>query len=510
MILYHAISTYQLMLCICLKLNEARSEKGVCILPDFIVKKFPQYKMLERYGIFHKVVLFPYAGPRPSSMETIRQIGDKVYKKVLPYSLEEFDQIYCASTQFWFAAYLVEKKISFHYIEDGSEVFYRRLETYKEEMKRMNSSTFYLADGLGLLDGSCPLIDKIYADCPEGYAWENPRMIRCNLVTELRRLSQADIYMIKKFFGVEEIEIPHPSNSLLFLTGMWANVNFLTLKDQEYMEAITVDYFSRRPELVIKPHPDDILNKQHLFPDATVLPRAFPIELLLDYMESRNAHVMSVSSSAMNNFSTDDKILFTMEYGSGGFRVVHRYYAVKKLFEHVSALSPFTFVMQGGEACIFRNFGVEVSTDLDGTSVPFVFVGSRDVPWDKIKNALQKPNAVLVLDEMHGNLWDLLQDWDGCLWKRCLDIRGDSGEPRREESIYILATGNSWPEEIRNFHYEKHLKYAKETVRVEPLSEQDLEIAMLKGILEATECRLKLALQENEELREKLMEQEEK
>ena len=40
---------------------------------------------------------------------------------------------------------------------------------------------------------------------------------------------------------------------------------------------------------------------------------------------------------------------------------------------------------------------------------------------------------------------------------------------------------------------------------MEDLSEQELEIAMLKGILEATEQRLLHALEENEELRQELL-----
>ena len=48
MILYHAISTFQLLECIVHHLRYTADKQAILVLPDFIVNKFPHYKKLQK------------------------------------------------------------------------------------------------------------------------------------------------------------------------------------------------------------------------------------------------------------------------------------------------------------------------------------------------------------------------------------------------------------------------------------------------------------------------------
>ena len=506
--LYHAVSLYQLMLCICLRLNAKHKVESVCILPDFIVQKFPQYKELEQSQIFDQVILFPYSKPRPSNMEALQEVGDDIYNKRVPYPLEEFDEIFCAATHFYFAAYLVMKQTNFHYIEDGSGVIYQRMEKFKEEGVSIDPNGFSLADSLGLIDGNSPFIDRIYADYPEGVSWEDERIVRCNLVDELQKLQPDDLETIKRIFGIENIAIQKPENTLLFLTGMPANFRWLAMGEEKYLYALTVDYYMKQKYLTIKPHPDNLLYNQTVFFDATVLPRVFPIELLLDFVTNPDAHIMSCRSSSIGGFQAKDKICFTGDWESRGYRRAHRYYAAKQLYGLLQQDNSYDFILLDEDGSPFRNWEIEVSYDtaLVSDAKPiFAVVGEKSDILSDLASISLHSESVIVFSEARWEMWELMKEHGGCLLERCLRICNDSNGKERKEFIYVWTAGISPQKAVQKLYYEKHLKYAKETVKMEDLSEQELEIAMLKGILEATEQRLLHALEENEELRQELL-----
>ena len=60
MILYHAISSYQLLEVMLHRMTVHPEEKAVLLLPDFIVEKYPQYRKLAGNKFFDEVYRFPY------------------------------------------------------------------------------------------------------------------------------------------------------------------------------------------------------------------------------------------------------------------------------------------------------------------------------------------------------------------------------------------------------------------------------------------------------------------
>lgn len=500
--LFHAISIYQLMICIVLNLRHPTDKKTVCLLPDFIIRKFPAYKKLEECHVFDHVILYPYAKiPVPYTVDTLADIGDSIYEKVVPYSLDEFEEIYCAATQFAFAAYLSWKQVPFFFIEDGSGTFLG-MKRFKGWQKRVSYTLWSVGEELGLIDASNPLIKRIYADFPKETKFDDSRVIRCNLVEELRQLPESYIQILRKVFGAEDIVIPNANDSLLFLTQHPANLKLLTMEGQKNLVTLTVDYYLKEKNLVIKPHPDDILYNQRLFPDAKVLPKLFPVELLLDFVDNEAAHVMTFTSHSVNSMKAKDKIEFDDSYLLGDFRQLHVCFVA----------SNFARCFDNRKICLYRcndkifiNWGwdVEDLADVDEKKPLVAYAGVLDeyfvtTVWKNVKRV----GGCLIFHEMSSAVASFLADKEYSLIARDVFIKrlDDKLAEIEKERLYFLVP-KCKVSYVQKIHLQRELRYSKEEVKVEELTEEELEIAMLKGVLEATEKRLEAALKENMELK---------
>ena len=401
--LYHAISIGQLMVCICLHLRNSRRNKSVCILPDFIVKKFPQYKNLVSQHVFDEVYLYPYEQfPVSYSMDVIRTLGDAIYQRIVPYSIHDFDEVYCAGTQFPFASWLVGKKRIFHYIEEGSGRWLE-MEAFKKTQYELHPAMYELAEANGLYDATCPYIDRIYVDIPDDSILTDSRIIRCNISEELRHLSEDDRRCIRSVFGISDIMLSAIDEFTLFLTDHAANLHLLTWEEQIRRNTLTVDYFAGERQLVLKPHPDDLCHYCTIFPDARILPNIFPMELLAEFMDAENGHVLSFGSSCNSSMKARDKILLYGDYRYGGFMKIHRYYVIYALYNSIGEVLPCVFDVLEGDRLVFYGLGWKPELTLNSRQnediVRCFFCGSSKFIKEKIENVLQLPKSMVLFDE---------------------------------------------------------------------------------------------------------------
>ena len=84
MILYQALSSYQILECIVHRQVYYREEKCILILGTYITERMPRYRELETKKLFDEVYLFRFGGYRGSEEEIIRQetrcIVDKCFE----------------------------------------------------------------------------------------------------------------------------------------------------------------------------------------------------------------------------------------------------------------------------------------------------------------------------------------------------------------------------------------------------------------------------------------------
>ena len=89
-VLYHAVSSYQLLEVLLHRLLFHEKEKAVLLLPDFIVEKYPQYRKLETRRLFDEVILFPYLHIPHREEERVLEDVARCYQQRVPYDITGF------------------------------------------------------------------------------------------------------------------------------------------------------------------------------------------------------------------------------------------------------------------------------------------------------------------------------------------------------------------------------------------------------------------------------------
>ncbi len=119
MILYQALSAYQILECMVHRQMYYRDRKCVLILGDYIKERMPRYFELETKRFFNEVYLFRFGGYRGSEEEIIRQVGEELARSI-PYRPQDFERILIAGIHTYLQVYLLSEGISFEMFEDGS------------------------------------------------------------------------------------------------------------------------------------------------------------------------------------------------------------------------------------------------------------------------------------------------------------------------------------------------------------------------------------------------------
>src|SRR5699024_8957735 len=95
MILYQALSSYQILECIIHRQVFYRDKQAVLLLGNYINERMPWYQELESRGFFDQIFLFRFGGYKGTEEEILGQI-EKEYQKTIPYAPEEFEKLLIA------------------------------------------------------------------------------------------------------------------------------------------------------------------------------------------------------------------------------------------------------------------------------------------------------------------------------------------------------------------------------------------------------------------------------
>ena len=108
-VLYHAVSSYQLLEAILHRLRCHPGERAALVLPDFITEKYPQYGKLRERGFFQEVSLFPYLRLPHQSRDQVYRDALRLCRETLPRPLSRYEKIYVAGAHFYFSLALLQE-----------------------------------------------------------------------------------------------------------------------------------------------------------------------------------------------------------------------------------------------------------------------------------------------------------------------------------------------------------------------------------------------------------------
>ena len=250
MTLYHVITTYHLLNAYihCL----SNPSESILLVPNWFHDKFSNFDELE--NLFSKIIeIDVHYRFRHSKKES-----DKYFKSQIK-ELNDCSDKYVWGSQYSFGIFLAENDYSFIYCEEGAGVLSRSwiLEGIDQKLKAKH---FDFIKKLGLFDGTyintIAYLCNVTAQIKDFVIPKN--VIDFDVITELAKLSFEERKRVISFFTKYD-NIHIPQHATILLTQHFANLRILSFEDQILIYQMFVDYFLPGKNLVIKPHPDDLM-----------------------------------------------------------------------------------------------------------------------------------------------------------------------------------------------------------------------------------------------------------
>ena len=298
-VLYHGVSSYQLLEVMLHRMLFHPRDWAVLLLPDFIVGKYPQWETLSR-GFFNEVRLFPYLSiPHGEERQVIEDTA-RAYESLGLPDLEQFSKIYIAGAHFYFSLYVLERRKPFSFFEDAAGLLSRPQEAMDVLAAKFPEHAA-LAQSHGLFSARNPLIQEVFcsgkAQCRQVEAFG--RMWDFSVERGLRVLSARQRKKLIRFF------LPRPIKTkaeTILLTQQFSNLGLLSEEGQLALYRELAKSRLVKGPLLVKKHPDDPLDYREVFPGAEILKEVFPAELLpYVFRGKRPKRVMAFGSAGLAN-----------------------------------------------------------------------------------------------------------------------------------------------------------------------------------------------------------------
>ena len=297
-ILFHAVSSYQLLEVLLYKILFFKNCYTVLLLPDFIAQKYPFYKKFRKREFFNKVYLFPYLKIPHTEENRIFKDTEKAYKDTVPADIKSFSEIFAAGTHFYFSLYLIKNKISFTAFEDSAGILSKPYLIY-EGLGKTYPVQCYIAEKYGLVQCENKYIKNVICNkSAQSTDVSHKRFIDFSVEDALEKISPKELKKIIKIFIKRKIK--RKSKSLL-LTQNFAGLGLMSEEEQKDLYKKIKNKFFLNEDIIIKKHPDDKTDYREIFPGSYIIKEIFPSELLPYVFKEKPENIYSVSSTGCEN-----------------------------------------------------------------------------------------------------------------------------------------------------------------------------------------------------------------
>lgn len=507
-ILYYCVTHYHLLCSILHKLKYHKKENAVVCFPARNNDCNQVMKLLSDSVIFDKVYLYEeYDIVAEKSVDVIIDESIKFIEERFPIKLEYCKEINVFDDFYSVGIYLATKKIKYNFFEDGAG----RLSTEEqliEHIEKVCSVRKNIIEKLKLLGNSSTVIAR-YGDLTvQEQGYYNEKDIHFSTSEILADLEEEERNEVLNLFGVSAKKTENDDTYAIILTQHYVNLNLMSMEEQKNIYLCMADYFAGANKLIIKPHPSDIHGLYHRwFPNAIVLDRFFPSELI-PYCINKNYEVgIAVSSTAIHGLGNKlNKVLCFNQMLEKTYRYMHKY-----------------LVALAATKRIENNSSVEIITcglntlQLEGLNYfyPEFYIKMKLIEtFDEYKNDKNDEIKVLIIDQINeeqDNVYKLisnlcpqdvvifldtsktarfvLKDNTQVLdWIFPIEIQIKKGKEICEDYIYVYTKNERSLKEIFMLEIKKVLQYSGIELSVN--QKDETEIKILKGINQALENRM--------------------
>lgn len=475
MVLYHVSTTYQLLYSIAHKLTYHKNEESELLMIEYIRPRNElgefRAKLLE-YGYFTRVRCVPerliklqkgIALDEKSSEKDINTVIDNSCRAFIGWyreDLKEYDRIYVASDQHAFGVYLVRNRIPYIYMEDASGMLSEH-ERYIFITKRNNLTDYIISQYLGGAGENEMITAKLCDLDNQLDGFSDPLAVDFSIYKALKTMIPDKVPSILSFFGDMNEAVSSEKKICLFLTQ---DLNTLKIKDidrQEMTMTMVADYMCPEHRLVIKPHPKDRWqNYSRIFPDAKLLSRKMPSELLPFAIDGDVDTALTVSSTSIRGMVNAAK---------------HSYYFTTEAETYPEALNPMYAAAE-----LLTELGINGGVSIQNINETQMknFLESRGISLgegsavidggvERVKSISCNARLELILNL--GSVLSFSADWDFdniCLIRARYSPLEGSLMPRCEYLIYAVCTDEETKRRLKGIDLERKLKYSKAEVKI--------------------------------------------
>ncbi len=164
--------------------------------------------------------------------------------------------------------------------------------------------------GVTALEVADPAVVPYYAGKLRGF----------DVFARLKGMDAAGRAVLRRVFAGGEIPPVSPNSCLFLSRGYYADREVFCQADQDRLCRYIVEKYAAGRQLFIKTHPRDETDYQALFPDAVVLNRFMPAELLDYCFEVRFGRAVGFYTNAVRNIHCADEIIDIQDIDLADFR----------------------------------------------------------------------------------------------------------------------------------------------------------------------------------------------
>ena len=404
--LYYAITNYHLLCCVLHSLKYHRNETNVlylsCWHPDYelLLHNLNNSNLFSDVKVFSEVV-FPSGNKKISSNQIRKDINYLV--KHIPADfisdVKKSNEIYIAGDDYCCSVYLIENKIHYNYIEEACGVLSDE-QRLMNNIRKIDFSRFQIMKKLKL-PGNHSFIVKRFGDLNHQLSgYFNEKDIHFSVDECLKELSSGQISKIVNVFSDEKFKVPNCAT--LLLTFHYVNMNLLSMSEQRLLYYFLIDYFCNDENLVIKQHPSDFQPNYHeWFPNALILPRRLPSELLPFLSASKYSKIVTAySTSIFSMQSYCSRIISFNSTIEQSFKKMHKYYFLVCILKKLK-LRNYEIFCLGMNESIIKNF-------LEQFKIPNLEISFLDT----IDDLKLKHNKIVIIDEFKNFDYSIISDND--------------------------------------------------------------------------------------------------
>lgn len=490
--LYYGITAYQILIFVLERLEKRNNATLLISNVSTMANSTDLVDNLLKEGLFTKVEiiddrsLFIKTKNKKETLEKKYEVLINHIEKqlaILKIDLSQYKTINISADHFPLGIYCMKNRVSYNYYEDAAGVFSNEFLLF-DAMEFSNPLLFELGKDSGC-NGKSSFVGKRLiernAQESDSFLIEEYDCEDVNIQKQISELSGFDGKKILKLFGIyESVEFSH--NTCILFTKHFSNLNMMTLKEQEDLYRVIVDYFADDCNLVIKKHPSDSQGcYKTIFPNSLVLSRLFPSELLPLLSKKKFERGITISSTSIFNMSNNLKNTFVFyDKTEKLYEHIHKYFAVtsilKTLKKYINIVDCY-----GLNDEFFDNFMKRLNLNINYSVIENINESKLEnniIIVDKLNKESYTEDKEKILQRLDGfGLNDIAifinSEKDYCFYQLGLeDIFEDlynieiSFETRETESVFVYTKNIEVSKILKTFNKSKSLNYSKEMVLI--------------------------------------------